>query len=161
MIRTMKLHVSPLPPYWDYTMILRWWWWWYTYMMMILMMMMMMMDHLCHPVETVLWKAVPEPPESLYTAFAFMVCCILYIRVWYIQPYHHDHDHHHHHHHDHHDHHDHLLLWSWRLPNFPLPGWGTDGDLVFFMIWVRFVIFVLFVIFVEIVFLVLSFSSCL
>ena len=23
------------------------------------------MYHLCHPVETVLWKAVPEPPESL------------------------------------------------------------------------------------------------
>ena len=25
---------------------------------------------------------------------------------------------------------DHLLLWTWRRPNFPLPGCGTDGDLV-------------------------------
>ena len=25
-------------------------------------------DHLCHPDETVLWKAVPEPPECLCTA---------------------------------------------------------------------------------------------
>ena len=25
---------------------------------------------------------------------------------------------------------DRLLLWAWRRPNFPLPGCGTDGDLV-------------------------------
>ena len=31
------------------------------------------MYHLCQPVETVLWKAVPEPPESLFcTALALV-----------------------------------------------------------------------------------------